>query len=422
MNFFPVRLINLIKHEIALYRKLSIRTRAFLISILTYDVTDTVLFVFMYAFVFRQSQSMLAPAAFNLTFYFTMVLGQLFNLKLLKVLSGKQVFILSGIGQAVVIASMFFLHLPQLWQIALLGGVYGLPLGMYWGVRNSVYLGFSTDDNRHYFEGLRKLFGNTANAILPLMAGWLIAYTSQLNNFRMEWSYQLIGLGSLMLVILGMFKLNKINFPKIRFSQLKIGKISQHWTLFRSYVITSSFQFGLVLALPDVLVLRYLGNEGVLGSFQTIFVLLGAACLYVLGKKTHAGSRYALLKASAWPLIAVSLLLFLHLSPLTIVIYLLVMRVSDQLFWFVYFPLFSKAVEHESQTQNQGEYGYVLDHEIFINLGRTFATILFILISQNWNPEFGIRVMVVLGALTQVVSLQISRKLFAIHQHQHQTV
>lgn len=400
-----------IAHEINVFNQLETNTKSFLLSLIGYGISDVLLFTFGYALIFLKTNSVIATGVFNLSFYLTMILGFYLNGLLLAKIPVKQLFIGGGLTQGLIMTSLFFIPISKLWQVATFGLFYGIPLGIYWGNRNRLYLYFTNDHNRHYFEGLRRLISDPLTAIGPLIAGWSIVFFQNLNqNSGKTISYQLIAVISLSILTIGMFALAKLSFPQFTVSTYNLKKISQNWRLFRYFVIISSFQFAFVLSLPEVLTLKYLGNEGVLGTMKMSCVILASFMLYVLGKRTQANSRLGILKLSALPLVAAAGLVFLKTNPFTVTIYLLTMAISDSVFWFVYFPILSQAVEKETANNKQLEYAYIFDHEIWINLGRVIATLGYFFVVYIWGDHLGIMLAIVAGAIMQLVGLGLAKR------------
>ena len=395
-----------------MFDRLNLDTKRFLYSTVGYAVSDILLFTFGYALIYLQTNSVIGAAVFNLAFYVTLLIAFFLNGKLLEIYSAKFLFITGGILQGLVMICLYFLPPSDLWQVAIFGLIYGLPLGLYWGNRNRLYLYFTTDHNRHFFEGTRKLLTDPLMAVAPMIAGWSIVW---LQNWTVVptkiVAYQLVGVVGLVILFLSMIPLYQAKFPKLKVKIYRLPRITKHWQLFRWFVLISSVQFALVLSLPEILTLKYLGNEGVLGTLKMVFVVLSAAMLYLLGKKTNSRSRLNILKLSAWPLILAAGLVFAFTSHAAITFYLIVMAISDSVFWFVYFPILSHAVEQESNGNHELEYAYILDHEIWINIGRAIATFGYFFVVHVWGDQQGVLSAILAGALMQLIGLNLAKKI-----------
>lgn len=395
------------------FLRLPVDTRRFFGAALGYNLFDSILFTYAYAFMFAQTDSFIAVATFNVVFYVTLLAGFFVNIALLKVFASKQLFIVSGILQAASLFSIFYLPDISLATIAAVGAVCGLFQGIYWSVRNSVYLSFTNDDNRHYYEGLKTTLSSSGDMVLLALAGWFIAKSETFALLTKLEAYRFVGLFGVAVLIISTWFLRQTAFPPMRISRARIGTMSKQWWLFRGFVLVSAVQFALVISVPETITLHFLGDEGVLGSMQSLFVLLSAMLIYFLGRKAKKQHRFHLLLASALPLMLLSLSLLFSQHVVLIIGYLLVMYLSNQLFWFVYFPIFSRAIEYET-TEETKQYPYVLDHEIWINVSRVMTTLVYIALVQFLGDVRGMFIALALGALMQLATALIAKPLLLI--------
>jgi hypothetical protein len=95
-------------------------------------------------------------------------------------------------------------------------------------------------------------------------------------------------------------------------------------------------------------------------------------------------------------------------------IYIIAMILSANIFWFVYTPIMSKAVEMQDEGQMEDNYVYVFDHEFFVNLGR-ISSMLFILFAFHyWDEKLGLTIVVSVGAIMQAFGLVAARRLIRL--------
>jgi len=373
-------------------------------------IFDALLYTYAYAFMFSKTESFIAVAVYNIAFYSSLLLGFYINAMLLRVFSSKQLYIWSSLLQALAILAVFFFPVINLATIAFAGILGGSFAGIYWAMRNTVYLSFTTDENRHYFEGLRVLIGASSNTLLVAAAGWFIASSELFSFMSKTLAYQIVGFFGVLIMLIGTLQLLRVSFPKISVKKLRPTKITPQWKLFRIFILVSSVQFMITSTVPETIVLHFLGNEGVLGTLQAIFIILSTLLIYFLGRKSSKHHRVYILLASAVPLALISgLVLFVH-NPILIILYLLVMSLSDRLFWFVYFPIFSRAIEFET-TDSDEEYAYALDHEVWTNISRVITILLYIWLIQYFGDVNGMFIALAGGALMQVATALVAKPL-----------
>lgn len=413
--------MNKLKHRIITewshFQLLPKNTQRFFAAAIAYNIFDSIMFTFAYAYMFSQTDSFIAVAIFNIAFFITLLLGFFANIPLLKRYNPKHLFVASSILQGLSLFSVFFYGQTTLATIAFAGLLCGFFQGIYWSVRNSAYIYFTNDDNRHYFEGLKSMLQNGHDLIMLSVAGWFIASSEIVSTINKITAYRIVGLAGLAVLVLGTFYLRGVTFPAITISNIRLRKPSKQWQLFRVLVVVSAIQFALAMSVPETITLHLLGHEGVLGTLQSLFVVISAVAMYAIGRKATKGHRFHLLLASAIPLLTFSILLMLSQHPFIVISFLLSLSVSNQLFWFTYFPIFSRAVEYE-QADESKQYAYVLDHEVWINVSRIGAIVMYVVLVQQLDGLQGMFVALAIGALTQVATALIARPLVALQNNQ----
>lgn len=409
------KLKNRLHKEIAVFRAMPPDSQRFVASITLFGIADVLTYVFTNAYLYRQTQSILAGAAFNLGFSLTLTIGFLSTYYLLKYFSAKQLLAGATLLQALTLFGVFFFTNPSILTITILGALFGLPLGLYWSIRNILYIKLTKDTEREYVEGLRHLGITASQLILPLVAGWFIVFASAIPFLGSQIAYIIVAATSLLIFIVSIFVLAPSSLPNMVLPSWRAKRTTPQWRAFLLVAFLSSTQFVLTISLPEMLVLKYVGNEGVLGTFQVILTILGALALYAIGRKTKPKYRFRILSFSVWPLVVGSLALILHLNLITVVLYLLIMGLCDTLFWFIYFPIMAKAVEWESKYNQEPEYPYVLQHEFILNLGRVLSIIFFFAFVKHFGDQSGLSLIILLGALSQVAMLILARPLLRVY-------
>lgn len=406
-----------LQREWHVFNSLSLDSRRFFLSTLGYMIFDAILFTYAYAFMFSKTESFIAVAVYNIAFFTSLLLGFYINAVLLRIFTSKQLYIWSSLLQSLAILAVFFFPEINLATIGIAGILSGTFAGIYWAMRNTLYLSFTTDENRHYFEGLRVLVGASSNTLLLAVAGWFIASSEAFSFMSKTLSYQIVGVFGVLIMIIGTLQLLRVSFPKISVKKLRPTKITPQWKLFRVFILVSAVQFMITSTVPETMVLHFLGNEGVLGTLQAIFIVFSTLVIYFLGRKSSKHHRIHILFSSAIPLALISgLVLFFH-NPILIILYLLIMNLSDRLFWFVYFPIFSRAIEYET-TNSDEEYAYILDHEVWMNISRVITILLYIWLIHYFGDVNGMFIALAGGALMQVATALVARPLLKMQNQQ----
>lgn len=291
----------------------------------------------------------------------------------------------------------------------------GLSCGFYWANRNFIYPTVTADRERDYIAGITTLVGNISGVILPFVAGWLIVWSRTKPSFGADGAYMVIvGFGVLILLI-GAFFLNTIkNFPILKVASFWPKKVSLDWKLFRIFVLSSTMQMAVGSTVVEVITLSFLGDEGALGLIKSILAVVTGIVIYIMGRKMQPKDRFKLLLLSALFLVVGVLFMLINFGQFSLMFYIAAMILSANIFWFVYIPIMSKAVEMQDDGLIEDNYAYVLDHEFFINLGRVSSMLFILFIFHYLDEKLGLTIVVAVGAITQALGMIAARKLIRL--------
>lgn len=409
-------LLNRLKRELSIFQQLEPDTRKLILSNFCQNIANTLIFVFANAYMFISTNNMSSVAVFNLGLYITLLIAFYLNAFLSKFINIRYIFIPSLVIQGASLSILFLFQTLTLWNIFQIGLVSGFGFGFYWANRNFIYPALTKDSERDYISGLGGLVANASGVILPLIAGSLIVWAKTSPQLDVEEAYKLIMLFGILVLILGSFFLTKIkNFPIPKITSLRPKKISTDWKLFRIFILAASIQGAVSMTVIEVATLVFLGDEGVLGIIKSVLAIITGIAMYFIGRKMKPSDRFKILFFGILPLLTATSLLLLWFNQISLIIYLVAMSFSSSIFWFIYFPLYSKAVEIQDQGKMEDNYAYVIDHELFINIGRISATLFFLFAFHYWGNTKGLIIVTSLGAIAQLISLFISRRLIGLH-------
>ena len=248
--------------------------------------------------------------------------------------------------------------------------------------------------------------------IFPLIAGWLIVWARAQAQFSAANAYMAIMAFGILVLLVGAGFLSSIkDFPAPKITLFWPKKISLDWKLFRVFVTASTVQMAVGSTVMEIMTLLFLGDEGVLGTFKSILAIIVGVAIYAIGRKMKPKDRFKLLVFSAFPLLISALLLLVKFNQLTLMFYIISMILSANIFWFVYIPIMSKATEMQGDGQMKDNYVYILDHELFINLGRITSMLFILFVFHYLDNMTGLIVVVLTGAIARVFGLFAAKKL-----------
>ncbi|MBU2543338.1 MFS transporter [Patescibacteria group bacterium] len=408
-------LTNRLRYELSIFNQLGPDAKKLVLSIFCQIIANNLIFVFANAYLYISTHNISSVAVFNLGVYIAILLGFYLNTYLIKLINIRHIFIPSSVLQSGSLMILFFFKDLSLWSIFGVGLIVGLFCGLYWSNRNFIYPTLTKDNERDYISGIHTLVGNLSSVILPLAAGWLIVWARTQPYLNATYAYMAImGFGVLMLFIGTIYLKSIKDFPTPQISALRPRKVSLDWKLFRTFVVASTAQMAVGATVMEIMTLLFLGDEGVLGTIKSILAIVVGAVIYVIGRKMLPRDRFRLLLISTLPLLIAALLLLIQFSQLTLMLYLVAMILSGNIFWFVYIPIFSKATEMQDGGKIENNYVYVLDHEFFINLGRVSSMLFILFAFHYWDERTGLTIVVCVGAIMQALGLAAARKLIRL--------
>jgi len=134
----------------------------------------------------------------------------------------------------------------------------------------------------------------------------------------------------------------------------------------------------MIYFVPTLLILHFLGSEGVLGTITAALSLLIATLLYLYGRFGKQKNKTAsLLICSAGFVLAAALLMFLP-SPMNVVAYIILSAIPINFFSVIWEPMLLLLADKEMYGDGRIRYSFIFDNELFLNTGRLVAIVLFV--------------------------------------------
>ena len=78
----------------------------------------------------------------------------------------------------------------------------------------------------------------------------------------------------------------------------------------------------------------------------------------------------------------------------------------------MWMPVYFEIIEQQNGDDPSGDYFYIVDTEVFINLGRVLGIISLLILMQFLSVNDALRVMPVLFAITQLPAIYFIRRTF----------
>ena len=197
----------------------------------------------------------------------------------------------------------------------------------------------------------------------------------------------------------------KINIPNIF-----LKKSSRSWNYFRAYELLIGFLGSINAFFPALLILILIGNEGTLGTVQSASAVITALIVYLLGKRLGTTHRMFLLQISFLASIIGAVFLIYSFSAIGVFIFIVALALANSIQWVAVQSLNYDLIDNENRDQ-ENQYAYVFDQEIYLNGGRILGVVMFILLIQIFSNSTALKITPIILALSQIFLLWFAKKL-----------
>jgi YQGE family putative transporter len=399
--------------EYQFFKRQPRQMRVLLQTNMVYALVLPVIELFLSAYIIRSSRDFSLVMVYQLAQGTGIPITFMLNGYLLKYIPITRLYaagmILSGMSMGV----MMMLGDLTIVGIAGTGLMMGMAYGFFWANRVFLALNSTTDENRNYYYGLEALFFTFASIIMPLGAGYLIASTQQLGWFggKTEHAYYILTGLVLLLTILASSIVGRGKFsnpPKSKFIYFKFHHLWRKMLLMASLKGVAQ---GFVIAAPVMLIMKLVGEEGSLGSIQSIGSVLSAVMLYALGRYSAPRHRQKIFTAG------LSLFVFGAFINMTLynaagaIFFVGSLVFARPLLDLAYFPVQLGVIECVAAKEKRTQFAYIFSHEVGLYIGRVFGCMLFILAARNLNEDVALRYVLFAIAVLQLLSILVARSI-----------
>jgi len=383
-----------IKREIAAFNVFGLDAKRMLCINVVYHLAFPFIIIFGSAFVLRITGGNNGLAImYNWGFFLGLILGCLINGRLMKAGFSIRPLFVTGMLLSVVPLSilMIFGHEAG-YGVIFYGLAIGLGNGVYWSCRNFLTMLVTTDANRNFYASVEQFIIIFFNALIPLLFGTFILGSNVSESAKLT-AYRYTSVVVVGITLIAAWMILKSNFrnPVItRFLYLKFGRIwnIQRFLTFFVGTVESGF-----MVLMTLLILNVAGDESVLGKIEFTTALISVLSIYFVGRISRPEHRSRIMLAGATSLIiggtvlaftisnSVKVFDFVAVSFLGVVVMKICQVIADPMVHSSFRATFLSSVEQSSLIEKRDSYSFVMDNEYFMNGGRVFGGVLFLVIA-----------------------------------------
>jgi MFS transporter, YQGE family, putative transporter len=308
---------------------------------------------------------------------------------------------------------MMSLHELTAVGVSVAGLVMGLSYGFFWA--NRVFLALTTtkDESRNYYFGLETFLNTTAFIIMPLLAGHFVSMTKAEGWFGGHINvayYILTALVSLLTLIAGIMA-NRSQFknpPKAPFVYFTFHRL---WKKMLGMAALKGLAQGYIITAPVMLIMKLVGEEGSIGTFQSSGALLSAILLYFLGRKTSPMHRVPIFIAGLSLFLLGAIINAIFYSAAGAILFIACLIFARPLMDLAYFPIQLNVIEFVAAREKRNQFTYIVSHEMGLYVGRLVGSGLFIAFAYLISDDAALRFALLIIGATQFMSVFIARSI-----------
>jgi len=401
----------MLKKELAVFRSQTKNVRILLSAFMLYAMVMPVMNIFVGSYIMRNSQDVGKVVLYQLMIYTGIPVTAWLNGYLLNRFKGSWLYaagmFLSGI-------SMFVMtSIPSLDNtgIAAAGLLMGGAAGLFWSNRNYLVLKSTTDETRNYYQGSESFMGTFCSVFVPLLVGWAIAVSPEwFGTEDVNTAYRLVTFlvmvltaGAACIILRGDFESPKLpRFVYFRFHAL--------WNELLLLASLKGMVQGFIATAPAMLIMHVMkGEEGALGTVQSVGALLSAALMYVIGRNAKPKHRMMIFGGGIWLFALGAIANGVLFNSFAVILFMICMMFAQALLDIAYFPIQMKVIDFVAKLEQRNDYAYILSHESGLYLGRLFGCGLFLIIAYYVSRDMALRVVLPLVALIQALSIPLAK-------------
>ena len=396
MNFF----IKEINH----FRKLSQKAQRLLVSYFFVGLAGPLIGTFVNAYIFKNQGNLEVFVVYYLGFFLAIPLTFIINGWFLRRVKITYLYFFGTIMLAVSPLLLVFYANFSLIGYFIYGFILGIGVGFHWGNRNYFNQIETVDHERSYYFSITYASDTVTAIFVSFLAGWLIVFGLDYKILMM-----------IAFVFLFISASIIISFPSSKQPETKklfIKNPSNNWIGIRALQMGIGIGEGIAFFFGSLIILSKLGNEGILGTLSALTSLIAAISLYIFGRKSKKSHQIPVYVYSLIIGLFISLLYGLFFNKLLIVTYVLFIGSIGSFIWLAANPISMDALDRELKEGKDERYSYILDAEIFLNIGRSIAVLISLLLFYWLGTDFSLRYSpVILYAIQMMIMIVFGKSL-----------
>ncbi|MFW5658279.1 MAG: hypothetical protein ACOCYF_02420 [Bacteroidota bacterium] len=369
---------------------------------LIYHLVFPIIMIFVQAYLWGNTKDARINIIYTLGSFGGNYIGYLINGFLLRKISIKPLFFIGLLLSVLPMSLIVFFVDIQLSNVVWFGGIFGIGTGMYYSCRNFLSYLATNDENRNFFAGLEQFIIITSNFLTPMFFGFIIIGLGEKFGWYEKETVYKVGMAiSMIMMFLTWIIIKRTNYkspPVSRFLYLRYDKLWNYQRFLSLFIGTVETGIYLLMAL---LILNVVGGESALGLIESISTVFSALVVYFISKTSTPAQRPKIMLAGVISISFGGLILGVEYSIMGVLGLKFFQIIADPLMHSSYRATWWSVISYISAKEKKSEYSYMIDTELFINLGRALGgTFLLVMLYAGIDINEGLRyIFLILGAL-----------------------
>jgi MFS transporter, YQGE family, putative transporter len=369
--------------------------------------------IFVGAYIMRSSHNPSMVAVYQLCVYTGIPFTFLINGFLLNKIKISRLYSFGMLLSGISMIFMMTLSNISMVGVSISGFIMGASFGFFWANRDFLALDTTNDTNRNYYYGVETFFYTLTFIIVPAVVGWFLIRSSSLGWFggNIVGAYKIVTGIVLLLTILASIVIHQHRFNNPKQKKFLYFHFDPLWKKMLGLASLKGMVQGYLVTAPAILIMTLVGNEGDLGTIQSISGILTAFILYFLGRTTKPKHRIYIFAAGMTVFLVGALTNQVLFSAFGVIVFVLCKVLFMPLHDIAYFPIQMQVIDILSVRENRSKYAYIFNHEFGLYLGRFFGLVLFISLAFYVSKDFALRYSLVIVALIQMLSIPLAKNI-----------
>ncbi len=387
--------------------------RLVLITNMIYAFVLPIVDIFVGAYIMRSADNPAMVAVYQLCVYTGIPFTFLINGYLLNKFNVSRLYSFGMLLSGISMLFMMSLSKMSFGGVALAGFIMGASFGFFWANRDFLALDTTNNQNRNYYYGVETFFYTITFILVPAAVGWFLVSSTRLGWFdgNITTAYRMIAYVVIILTILASIVIHQDKFRNPKQKKFIYWRYDWLWKKFLVLAALKGSVQGYLVTAPAILIMRLVGDEGSLGTIQSISGILTAFMLYFLGRTAKPHHRLYIFAAGMIIFFIGALTNQIMFSALGVIIFVLCKVLFMPLHDIAYFPIQMRIIDVLSVKEHRSEFAYIFNHEFGLYLGRFLGLGLFIYLAFFVSEEIALRYSLLVVASIQLLSIPLAKNI-----------